>query len=102
MKQVIWLILALSIVGSVIGCSTMLFPDGTIRVMEETAPHTAGTGTADRMQYVIQAGAFKSADNAATLTDELEDSNLEPYYFKDADGLYKVRFGNFATSEAAK
>ncbi|KAL1110065.1 hypothetical protein AAG570_014045 [Ranatra chinensis] len=51
--------------------------------------------------YTIQAGAFKDPDNAAAFSDSLENRGLNPYYFKDSSGLYKVRFGSFATKDDA-
>jgi hypothetical protein len=53
------------------------------------------------MQYTIQAGAFSNVNNAARLEDKLAKSGLEPYYFLHPDGLYKVRFGNFASKSEA-
>ena len=54
------------------------------------------------MQYTIQAGAFSSISNAVRLESKLDRSGLEAYYFLDNDNLYKVRFGNFSTREAAQ
>jgi cell wall-associated NlpC family hydrolase len=54
-----------------------------------------------RMGYTIQAGAFSNAENAAKLAQYLTDQNLDAYYFQYSKGLYKVRFGNFATEEEA-
>jgi cell wall-associated NlpC family hydrolase len=52
--------------------------------------------------YTIQAGAFSQADNAVRLTEKLDGFGLEPYYFHHPSGLYKVRFGNFATRKTAE
>ncbi|MFP4285564.1 MAG: C40 family peptidase [Desulfovermiculus sp.] len=52
--------------------------------------------------YTIQAGAFSQAGNALRLTKKLDGFGLEPYYFHHPSGLYKVRFGNFATREKAE
>jgi cell wall-associated NlpC family hydrolase len=69
-----------------------------------SSPQSGGVssdgGRAADLGYVIQAGAFSKVDNAANFTARLEGRNLDPYYFLDA-GLYKVRFGNFATRESA-
>lgn len=54
------------------------------------------------MGYTIQAGAFSVPENAAALTDRLDIQGLDPYFFKDQSGLYKVRFGNFKTKEDAR
>ena len=50
----------------------------------------------------IQAGAFANLDNAVRLTETLQAKGLEATFFKDDDGLFKVRFGNFASREAAR
>ncbi|WP_303851500.1 NlpC/P60 family protein [Seleniivibrio woodruffii] len=48
------------------------------------------------MQYTIQAGAFGDVNNAKRLEAKLDANGLDSYHFLDKDGLYKVRFGNFA------
>ncbi len=55
-----------------------------------------------RMGYTIQVGAFAKIENAARLTRRLKGYGLSPYYFRQASGLYKVRFGNFSSLTAAK
>lgn len=54
------------------------------------------------MGYTIQAGAFAKIENAARLTEKLKARGLDATYFVAADGLFKVRFGNFSTKEAAR
>lgn len=54
------------------------------------------------IQYTIQAGAFSNIDNVENFMNKLAAKGLEPYYFKDDNGLYKVRFGNFYTYQAAQ
>lgn len=51
--------------------------------------------------YTIQVGAFAEVDNASRLTDLLNGRGLEAYYYRADIGLYRVRFGNFTTKEAA-
>lgn len=53
------------------------------------------------LQYTIQAGAFKKLDNALKLTENLNRKGLQAYYFVHESGLYKVRFGNYATYQKA-
>jgi len=53
------------------------------------------------MQYTIQAGAFSDVQNAIRLTRSLEEKGLSAYYFRHKDGLFKVRFGEFATPSEA-
>jgi len=54
------------------------------------------------MGYTIQVGAFAVAENAARLSDTLTGQGLDATYFRAEDGLFKVRFGDFATKEAAR
>lgn len=67
----------------------------------DTTSLTQQTRKLKAMQYTIQAGAFSSVANAARMEHKLDGSGLEAYYFLDEDGLYKVRFGNFATRAEA-
>lgn len=55
-----------------------------------------------RMGYSIQVGAFSKSANAVRLTKSLKQCGLDAYYFVHASGLYKVRFGNFSSREAAR
>ncbi len=55
-----------------------------------------------RLGFTIQAGAFAQAENAARLTQSLQAKGLAATYFVAREGLYKVRFGNFLTREAAR
>jgi len=54
------------------------------------------------MRYTIQVGAFSNMDNAVQLTAELQAKGLNAYHFLHDSGLYKVRFGNYPTKEAAE
>ncbi len=54
------------------------------------------------MGYAIQAGAFSNAVNASKLTESLRKKGIDAYYFVFRTGLYKVRFGNYPSEEAAK
>jgi hypothetical protein len=55
-----------------------------------------------RMRYTIQVGAFSNIDNAVRLTESLERQGLDAYHFVHSSGLYKVRFENFRTKQAAR
>lgn len=55
-----------------------------------------------RMEYSIQVGAFAVLGNAVRLMQTLESAGLDAYYFKDEDGLYKVRFGNYPEYQRAR
>jgi cell wall-associated NlpC family hydrolase len=54
------------------------------------------------MGWAIQAGAFRSAENAARLADDLAGRGLGATHFRDGDGLHKVRFGDFGDRESAR
>lgn len=51
--------------------------------------------------FSVQVGAFTVFDNAVRLTRTLQRHGQPATFFKDDDGLYKVRFGDFKTGEAA-
>jgi cell wall-associated NlpC family hydrolase len=55
----------------------------------------------EHMGYSIQVGAFAKVDNAIRLTKKLEKQGLEAFYFAHKSGLYKVRFGNYRSLQAA-
>ena len=55
-----------------------------------------------RMGYSIQVGAFTNTDNAIRLTKSLEKQGVSAYYFHHQSGLFKVRFGDYPTREAAR
>ena len=54
------------------------------------------------MGYTVQVGAFSNLTNAVRLSETLVQRDLNAYYFIHREGLYKVRFGNFATKEIAR
>jgi cell wall-associated NlpC family hydrolase len=68
---------------------------------ESVSPSVA-VKSLELMGFTIQAGAFAKAENAARLTEILKDRGLDATYFVAADGLFKVRFGNYATKEMAR
>jgi len=55
-----------------------------------------------RLGYAIQAGAFANVGNAVRLTRSLNRRGLKAYYFLYSSGLYKVRFGDYRTRQAAE
>lgn len=73
----------------------------TVREVTVT-PTPSSVKQLERMGYTIQAGAFTRAQNAARLTEILKERGLDATYFVASDGLFKVRFGNFPTKEAAR
>jgi cell wall-associated NlpC family hydrolase len=65
-------------------------------------PSTSTQPRLQRMRYTIQVGAFSNIDNAVRLTEALERQGLDAYHFLHSSGLYKVRFENFRTKQAAR
>jgi hypothetical protein len=65
---------------------------------EPTPPATA----LPALGFSIQVGAFSVVGNAVRLTDSLNEHELQAYYFVHESGLYKVRFGDFATKDEAR
>jgi len=65
-------------------------------------PPTAPRPTLSLIGHAIQVGAFARIENAVRLTASLQGQGLEATYFRDSDHLYKVRFGDFPTEEAAR
>ena len=74
---------------------------GRPRIIPPTKPLPAKEALA-RTGYTVQVGAFTVLDNARRLTHELSHKGLNTYYFRHESGLYKVRFGDFPSSEAAQ
>jgi cell wall-associated NlpC family hydrolase len=68
----------------------------------ETVRPSASVKSLELMGFTIQAGAFTKAENAAHFTETLKSRGLDATYFVAADKLFKVRFGNFSTKEAAR
>lgn len=66
------------------------------------APPTQTPRALPRLGYTIQAGAFADINNAVRFTRSLQAKGLQAYHFVSADGLYKVRFGNFASKPSAR
>jgi cell wall-associated NlpC family hydrolase len=57
--------------------------------------------TAASTGYSIQAGAFTVLENAQALTRTLNTRGLDAYCFPHESGLFKVRFGDFPSRDAA-
>jgi hypothetical protein len=71
-----------------------------VHVIPQQAPPVAAA-TVAQTGYSIQAGAFSVLDNAQTLTRTLNALGLDAYYFPHESGLFKVRFGDFPSRDAA-
>ncbi|MGD8915664.1 MAG: NlpC/P60 family protein [Syntrophobacterales bacterium] len=89
-----FVLLALAIILCCMGCGS------TAYVSPESRP-VAQKETLAQLGYSVQVGAFANQDNAVRLSETLERYGLDAYYFVHETGLYKVRFGDFSTKEAA-
>jgi len=58
--------------------------------------------TLARLGFTIQAGAFANVLNASRLAEALQAKGLDANYYAAEPGLYRVRFGDFPTREAAR
>jgi cell wall-associated NlpC family hydrolase len=88
----IWVALWLLVWG---GCATK-------PAMPPEPPRALPGKEVPRMGYSIQVGAFTVVDNAIRLTESLETQGMSAYYFHHKSGLFKVRFGDYPTREAAR
>lgn len=75
---------------------------GCHRAPEPVRPAPARPAQAARLGFALQAGAFAKVENAARLAERLQGQGLDATYFAAPDGLFKVRFGDFRTREAAR
>lgn len=73
--------------------------EAKVRSIPSPTPHKRQLAI---MGHAIQAGAFAQVENAVRLTEKLKDRGLDATYFKTADGLFKVRFGNFPSKDSAR
>jgi hypothetical protein len=87
-------VLALAMILWCMGCGA------TVCLSPEPRP-VAQQETLAQLGYSIQVGAFANLENAVRLSEALERYGLDAYYFVHETGLYKVRFGDFSTKEAA-
>jgi len=55
-----------------------------------------------RLGFAIQMGAFADVKNAERFTATLQKKGIEAFYFRKDNGIYAVRFGDFATKDKAR
>jgi len=80
----------------------ILFICGAI-LLFSTVPATADPSAGiRRLGYAIQMGAFADVKNAERFTAALQKKGIEAFYFRKDNGIYAVRFGDFATKEKAR
>lgn len=71
-------------------------------LIEQAAPDEPAATPLEKMGYAIQVGAFTQLDNAVRLERLLDARGIDAYYFRHESGLFKVRFGNHASSRVAR
>ncbi len=67
--------------------------------------HSARSAAASgirRLGYAIQMGAFAEVRNAERFTATLQKKGIDAFYFRKDNGIYAVRFGDFASKEKAR
>ena len=55
-----------------------------------------------KLGHAIQMGAFAEVGNAERFAAKLQAKGIEAFYFRKDNGIYAVRFGDFATKEKAR
>jgi cell wall-associated NlpC family hydrolase len=87
--------LAAAVLVSLAGCGGLRQKDGAF-------PRPASQKELAMLGHTIQVGAFARLDNAVRLMEKLDALGLDAYYYRHADGLYKVRFGNYPSRQEAQ
>jgi cell wall-associated NlpC family hydrolase len=64
--------------------------------------HAAKTTGITRLGHAIQMGAFADVKNAERFTAKLQAKGIDAFYFRKDNGVYAVRFGDFASWEKAR
>jgi hypothetical protein len=92
----------------IVGAAWLSACQADIRAVPPPGPPAAAapapadaTTTVTRMGYAVQVGAFCVLENARRLTQTLSARGLDAFYFPEKSGLYKVRFGDYASRDAA-
>ena len=65
------------------------------------APAATPGAAVARTGYTVQVGAFSVVDNARRLARSLNELGLDAYYYPQGSGLYRVRFGDYASRDEA-
>jgi hypothetical protein len=107
LKGIITVILALAVCGILsAGCAhkpqVKPLPHYPVKKEQAKASGKQAAPELKRMGYTVQVGAFSNIDNAIRLTKALGKQGLDAFYFKNAAGLYRVRFGDYASKAEAE
>jgi hypothetical protein len=76
--------------------------DPIAALLAASLPEQTDASALKSMEFSIQVGAFSSLDNAVGQQRALEGKGVDAYHFRHESGLYKVRFGDYATYAAAR
>ncbi|MHB1015582.1 MAG: C40 family peptidase [Desulfurivibrionaceae bacterium] len=90
-----WGAMILMVLGLIPGC-------GALRQGDSGLPRPASEKELAMLGHTIQVGAFAKLDNAVRLMRKLDALGLDAYYYRQASGLYKVRFGNYPSRKEAQ
>ena len=93
------ILLALALLG---GCARprVQAPERRLSLAVPAAP--AAPAALSRLGFTLQAGAFAEVAHAARLARRLQSEGLDAAYYAAPGGLYRVRFGDFATATQAR
>jgi len=75
--------------------------DAGVTVPDSPATAARSDTPLARLGYSVQVGAFAVYDNARALAATLTAAGLDAFYFHSGSGIFKVRFGNFPSRDAA-
>jgi cell wall-associated NlpC family hydrolase len=76
-------------------------PPAAEAIAPSSTAHADAAAAVTRTGYAVQVGAFSVLENARRLAQTLSVRGLDAYYFPEKSGLYKVRFGDYASKDAA-
>lgn len=86
LRRTAFSVIALLLISVNTGCATQYKP-------------VAGVS---KLGYTIQVGAFADVKNAERLAAKLQSKGIDAFYFRKDNGIYVVRFGDYAARDKAK
>jgi len=92
-------VLALTLIALLAGCSK---PRPRPSAPITPRPVSRSVAPLAHVGFAIQAGAFAKVENAARLAGQLQAQGMDATYQPTPAGLFRVRFGDFRTREAAR
>jgi hypothetical protein len=95
-RHVMPVIILSSFLTLISGCS------GSVQTIDKPPSLPERKNILPAMGFSIQVGAFSSVENAARLTKSLQEYGFDAYYFFQDSKLFKVRFGNYLSIDAAQ